>query len=284
MSKKDKQKENKKKTKRNYNPKSKVNKKNVNFVLFYLKTLKTLKILFGLFILCSIVYMFFLLNKKEFTSKIKTNFSNSYSDIFNKNICNNIEINGVKETNIEELEKKIDNFCNLKNKNNINHLLNEIKNDPWIKNITIKKRLPNIMSINIEEYIPFVIWKTENDMHLIDESGNIIPINDSEKINFIDLMVVSGKNSKDGVYSLFNMLSSNPALFSRIREAFFIGERRWNLEFDNGIIIKMPEKDIIKAWHNLDKILSLKGSELTIKVIDLRNPEKIFIEENIFDN
>ena len=42
----------------------------------------------------------------------------------------------------------------------------------------------------------------------------------------------------------------------------------------------MPEKNIINAWDKLDKILSINGSEIGIKSIDLRNSDKIFLEEN----
>ena len=41
----------------------------------------------------------------------------------------------------------------------------------------------------------------------------------------------------------------------------------------------MPEKNVIDAWSKLDKILSIRGSEIDLKVIDLRNDDKIFLEE-----
>ena len=144
----------------------------------------------------------------------------------------------------------------------------------------IKRKLPDTLIINIEEYLPFAIWKTNGDIHLIDEEGKIISISDKEKSKFLHLIVVAGEDSKNNIDSLFNMLSSNPTLFSRIKSAIFVGKRRWNLELDNGIIIKMPEKNIINAWDKLDKILSINGSEIGIKSIDLRNSDKIFLEEN----
>ena len=36
---------------------------------------------------------------------------------------------------------------------------------------------------------------------------------------------------------------------------------------------------MIDAWNNLDKILSIDGVEINVKIIDMRNKDKIFIEE-----
>ena len=46
-----------------------------------------------------------------------------------------------------------------------------------------------------------------------------------------------------------------------------IGNRRWNLVLDNGIIVQLPEHNMIDAWNNLDKILSIDGVEINVKII-----------------
>lgn len=259
--------------------KNKVNKKNIDLILFYLKLLKLLKIALSFFIVGSIIYITIIFIREKTINKIKNNLSIFYSEIIYKNICTNIEINGVKMVNTRQLQKKIYNFCDLKNKNDLFILAKNLKDDPWIKNISIKRKLPDTLIINVEEYLPFAIWNAGRNNHLIDEDGKIISISEKEKSKFLHLIVVAGEDSKNNIYSLFNMLSSNPSLFLRIKSALFIGKRRWNLELDNGIIIKMPEQDVLEAWKRLDKILSINGSEIGIKSIDLRNQDKVFLEE-----
>ena len=97
---------------------------------------------------------------------------------------------------------------------------------------------------------------------------------------YYNLIFITGDGAKENIYGLFNMLSTKPYLFGRIKSIIRIGNRRWNFELDNGIIIKMPENDIIEAWEKLDKIISIKGSEINIKSIDLRNKDKILLEED----
>ena len=42
----------------------------------------------------------------------------------------------------------------------------------------------------------------------------------------------------------------------------------------------MPEENLMTAWTRLDEILSINGSEIDIKSIDLRNSNKVFIEKS----
>ncbi len=265
----------KKKTKKT----KKVNKKNIGLVLFYLRALKIFKIFFNIFLIVFVIYISIMLYKNNAITKLKNNLALMYSKALYKNICANTEINGIERADIEKIREKIYGFCELENKNDIGILLNDINDDPWIKTIAIKRQLPNTLKIEIEEYLPFAILKYGDTLHLIDENGVIIKINEKEKRAYYNLLIVAGKGSKENIYSLFNLLSSNPSLFSRIKSALRIGERRWNLILDNGILIKMPEKNVLDAWSKLDKILSIRGSEIDLKVIDLRNDDKIFLEE-----
>ena len=256
------------------------NRRNLEKTLFYLKVAKILRIFFHLFVFVSIIYIIILFIKEDTLIKLKNNLSNMYSNLIYNNICTNIEINGVEMVNVKDLEEKIYDFCSLDNKNNLSLLAKNILSDPWVKNLSIKREIPDTLIINIEEFLPFAIWKTDNNIHLIDEEGKIILIPERDVRKFSYLIVVAGDGAKDNIYSLFNILSSNSSLFSRIKSALFIGKRRWNLELDNGIIVKMPEEGLMTAWTRLDEILSINGSEIDIKSIDLRNSNKVFIEKS----
>lgn len=271
------------KRKLNKKNRQKISKKNIGLAVFFLKTFRIFKIIFTIFIvIITICFLKFL-----YTNNIFKRFVNDvpflYSKTFHKNICDDLEINGIDKADFFKIRTDVANFCELDNKNNLSILLNKIKKDPWIKNISIRRILPNRLEINIEEYSPFAILKVNDKYNLIDENGTIINISDREKRGYYNLIFISGNGAKENIYGLFNMLSTKPYLFSRIKSIIRIGNRRWNFELDNGIIVKMPENDMIEAWDKLDKIISIKGSEINIKVIDLRNKDKIFLEEN-FNN
>lgn len=260
--------------------KKRITKKNAGLIILMLKFFKVFKIIFTILILLLTIILFTYLYKSSIFVRFINKVEFKYSNLFYDNICSNVEINGVDKANIYNIQNKIYNFCSLEDKNDLNLLLNELKQDPWIKNISIKRKLPNTLEITVDEYLPFAIWKDDNNIELIDEQGIIINIDERERRGYYNLLIVTGQDSKENIYSLFNMLSSNPNLFSRIRSAIRIGKRRWNFELDNGILVKMPENNLLDAWNKLDKILSIRGSEINLKCIDLRNNDKVFLEED----
>lgn len=259
--------------------KNTVNKKNVGLVLLYLKIFKIFKILFHILIIAATFYLIYFIYKNDTVGKLKESSKLHYSKLIYNSVCDNVEINGIEKSSKERVEMIIYNFCNLDNKLDLRLLLMEIKKDPWIKNVNIKRKLPNTLQINIEEYLPFAMLTDGKNLYLMDESGTVIDIDESEKKLYGDLLIVAGEGAKNNIYSLFNLLSSNPQLFSRIKSALRIGNRRWNFTLDNGIVVQMPEHDPLDAWHKLNKLLSIRGSEIDLKVIDLRNQDKIFLEE-----
>ncbi|GMO62007.1 MAG: hypothetical protein Ta2D_08240 [Rickettsiales bacterium] len=212
--------------------------------------------------------------------KITHKVAETYIDIFLKDSCYNFEINGIKRANEEKIKKEINFFCNFDNITKLDSLFFKIKKDPWIKELEINRNLKNnSLKIEINEYAPFVVLIQDGKDTLIDENGDEIKINkyDLEKIkdNFIN---VSGENAKNILRPLINLLSSNPEQMQKIRYITRIGNRRWNLELYNGIIVMMPENEIVAAWNKLDEILNTENSEKNLISIDLRNAEKTYLE------
>ena len=66
----------------------------------------------------------------------------------------------------------------------------------------------------------------------------------------------------------------------KIRYANYIGERRWNLILDNGIILKLSEKNPKASLQNYSKLRKhLNNIELnSIKAIDLIDFQKAVIQ------
>ena len=163
----------------------------------------------------------------------------------------------------------------------IQNLIDEIKaNLPWVNQITISRNMPNILNVYITEYEPFAIWNSDDKKFIIDKDGNPVLLEDQADLEeFKDMIILSGRGANTHAKALFNILAINPALSDKIYSATWVGDRRWNIRFDNGLLIKMPEDEIYDAWQKLIKINS-QGQIDQYKVIDLRIVGKIYIEYN----
>ena len=141
---------------------------------------------------------------------------------------------------------------------------------PWIKNASISRKFPNEIHIKIEEYQPSVIWEHKNEIYVLDDQGYHI-----EKVNkkdgYDDLLHISGESADINVESLILALSQYPSLKDRIDYTKFIGKRRWDLYFKEGVLIKLPMGDINDALLELDQHLKdYNLIEKGHKKIDLR--------------
>jgi cell division protein FtsQ len=59
-----------------------------------------------------------------------------------------------------------------------------------------------------------------------------------------------------------------------------VGDRRWDIRFHNNILVKLPEKNIDKAWKRLEKIYNNYDLMENISIIDLRIENKTFLKIN----
>jgi len=155
---------------------------------------------------------------------------------------------------------------------------NKLKNIAWVKDVSLQRKLPNTIIIQVLEREPIAIWQNKQKLSLIDSDGNII-LTDGIG-DFVGLMHVVGEDANIHAVSLIEDLKQEPNIYSNIVSAVRYGERRWNLILKQNITVKMPERDFITALKYLAK-LNNKGKlfDNNYKIIDLRDSEKYYIEK-----
>ncbi len=152
---------------------------------------------------------------------------------------------------------------------------------PWVKKAEVSRILPGKLKINITEREPFALWQQDSTVRLIDETGHVITKRGLS--DFAHLIMVVGQGADQKAGDLHGMLDNAPALSARIKTAVFVSERRWDLIFDNGVRVKLPEGapaqyDAQAAWQ---KFATLQGEyrllEREVSVIDMRLPDRMVL-------
>ncbi len=146
----------------------------------------------------------------------------------------------------------------------------------WVQDVIITRNMPNTLNIIISEYVPIAIWQNDGEKYLTDKEGNLVPFEDLEE--FQNMVILSGKNANFNAKSLINIFAANPDLSAQAYSATWVSNRRWDIRFENGLLIKLPEKNISNAWNSLVKIYNMPGSILGLKIIDLRIADKVYLE------
>jgi cell division protein FtsQ len=90
--------------------------------------------------------------------------------------------------------------------------------------------------------------------------------------------VVAGDGAAGAAHKLLRNLSAYPQLLSRLTLAERIGDRRWTLTLERGLVIHLPADD--EAGAILHLTAPRQGGRLIdrdIALIDLRTPGRIMV-------
>ena len=207
---------------------------------------------------------------------------NKYIKIFNGYLINNgftlknIEIVGLKNLS----EKTVVDIINTEKKStifnvNLSNIYNNLSKNIWIRDVYIERVLPNTIKINIKEKQPIGIWQSEIGNKLITKYGEIISATNVNKFKN-SLPIIHGDYANKNAHSILKILETNKVFAKNIWSLTYINNRRWNLHFNQGIIVLLPSKDILEVWNKIIKLQKQYDVlNLGLTELDFRNPDKI---------
>jgi len=199
----------------------------------------------------------------------------------NNNSINNLRLEKVKKINIfglDENDQKIIlyNLNNLDLKNiffiNKKSFQNIIENNSLVEDYNVIKKYPYSIDINIKKTNFIARINKNGKFFLVGNNGKLSNNNNSE----IQLPYIFGSPEINRILELKKIIDQSNIDYSKIKSLYYFKSKRWDLEFTNNMIIKLPEK-IEKEI--LDKIsIFLKNIKLeNKKIVDARIKNQIII-------
>ncbi|MGL4314411.1 MAG: cell division protein FtsQ/DivIB [Sphingomonas sp.] len=145
---------------------------------------------------------------------------------------------------------------------------------PWVADAQVSRRLPDKLVINIVERVPAAAWQNHGELRLIDADGRPLQLIKPEEAPDLPLVIGEGANWRTPDYRA--LLAEAPALKPLVRAATWVGNRRWNLLFQTGETLALPEEEPEKA---LIKFAELDGSRSLLGKgwvrFDMRDPSRL---------
>ena len=232
---------------------------------------------FNIFFITIFFFLFLIYLNFEKISNTSIYLIEKYSQKFNYNLID-IKISNLKYLSEDEILKYFDNY---KNKSiflvPIELITKKIIEIKWVKRIDIQSDYKNTLKINIEEEIPFAVYDNDNLKILFSQDLVVLEILQNTN-NYSDLIIFYGQNSIKNSKKLILKLDDD--IKKILKSATFIENRRWNIQLDNLILLKLPEKNIEEAIENYKKIsMNFSRMELyEIENIDLRINKQAIIK------
>lgn len=149
---------------------------------------------------------------------------------------------------------------------------------PWISDARVSRQLPDTLVIDIVERRPHAVLRKADRLVLIDATGHELEPISPEAAE--DRLIVSGLGAGKQVAELSRLLDAAPALKPQMREAEWIGNRRWNLTFKTDQVLALPEgaknsTSALIAFARLDGVNRLLGGQ--VSAFDMRTGDRIYL-------
>jgi len=148
---------------------------------------------------------------------------------------------------------------------------------PWVEDARVSRQLPNTVVVDVVERKPHAVLRKPDKLMLIDDKGVELEPVAPEGIR--GRLIISGPGAGQQIEALGALLAAAPALKPQVREAEWVGNRRWNLTFRTDQVLALPEGDkaapnALMAFARLDGVNRLLGGR--VAAFDMRAPDRIY--------
>ncbi|WP_293882801.1 cell division protein FtsQ/DivIB [Sphingomonas sp.] len=148
----------------------------------------------------------------------------------------------------------------------------------WIADARVSRRLPDTLVVDIVERKPAAVWQHEQQLSLIDDKGVVLEPVALDAMP--DLPLVIGPDANIQATALTDLMSHALRLKPMLAGATWVGNRRWDLRFQSGEVLALPEGDAPSA-KALAKFAAMDGLDRLLGRgfvrFDMRDPAKMFV-------
>ncbi|MEG3179457.1 cell division protein FtsQ/DivIB [Sphingomonas sp. LT1P40] len=148
----------------------------------------------------------------------------------------------------------------------------------WVADARVSRRLPDTLQIHIVERKAAAVWQHQGQLMLIDNEGVLLEPVSAEAMPDLPLVIGDGAYAQQPAYQ--QLLNAAPALKPLVKAATWIGNRRWDLSFNTGERLALPEGEV-EAAKALTKFAELDGADRLLgrgyMRFDMRDPTRLVV-------
>ena len=148
----------------------------------------------------------------------------------------------------------------------------------WVRDARVSRRFPDTLVIDIVERRPAAIWQHQGRLALIDMEGVVL---EQVKLEAMpDLPILLGAAANLHTAELARLTASTPNLKQMMAGASWVGGRRWDIRFQSGEILALPEgeeeaRKALTRFARMDQATPLLSRGFVR--FDMRIPDKFIV-------
>lgn len=190
-----------------------------------------------------------------------------------------VEVRGVKNLNeLKVYERALAERERAMPLVDLDGLRNELLQLSWVDDARVSRQLPDTLVVDIVERKPAAVLRKPGKLVLIDATGRELEVVAAERAK--GRLVVSGPGAGKQMATLGALLDAAPAMKPQVREAEWVGNRRWNLTFKTGQVLALPEGGqksaaALMKFAQIDGRNRLLGGK--VAAFDMRAADRIYL-------
>ena len=152
---------------------------------------------------------------------------------------------------------------------------------PAVETVIVRKTYPGDVDVLITEKTPVARWAVDGVTFLIDGRGEQIA---ETSPAYASLPLVIGDGAADDALVMIRALNGFPLLQDGLVALSRIADRRWDLIFDTGLRVQLPEQGVAQAMAHLVTYQNdYQLLDRDVSVIDLRVDSVVAVRPNKTD-
>jgi len=180
---------------------------------------------------------------------------------------NQIKVYGLNDKSNFNISKEFNRLISEKNLFFINkdYFVNVLEKNNLVHSFKVKKIYPNTIEVQIQKTKFLAVTNYNEKKFFIGSNGKLINFQSYDK----NLPYVFGKVKIEEFIKFTKIIFNSKFNFEEISELYFFPSGRWDIKTKKGILIKLPQENLLKVL-NLSHHLTTNKNFKNSKIIDLR--------------
>jgi len=146
----------------------------------------------------------------------------------------------------------------------------------WVASARVRRLWPSTLVVEVERRQSYARWRENGAVTVIDANGERLLT--ERAADHPELPLVVGAGAGPAARPLLMALEELPQVRARIRALIRIGDRRWNVELDNGAIVALPEDGAVEALTRLEALQAEYALlDRPLAQLDMRAPGRLAV-------
>lgn len=155
-------------------------------------------------------------------------------------------------------------------------------NSPWVRSVSVRKEIPDMLSVAIEEAMPFALLNMNSRLFLIDEKGKLLEELKGDSIPFLPIITGDPFKEVEGfseALSLARVLNDKGFSSERNHIEIILRRPKDLIVTIDGTVVKIGSGDYEDKLERLIELEDeIKKRQIPVDYIDLRFANRVVVK------